>query len=472
MKYMLCILLSLTMICCMLTGAEGEVGGFFINDSQSFDIQIGTATEILGSFIVTPLSFTFEDSLGFYQPGRTDVGSNNDYYHSGKEAKFAVLKVDIDNTSSTMCNYLDECEIRAYDGVNTYGGWAFQQNYGNAISADLSYGKDSERQNVNWVISAEDVYGIEPTSRGHYVFGCTLPNEIADGNMAVRMEITVKSTKFIFNIRQDGSAVNVETQDNSSSEQTDLTGMPEFSVDIVDDAAVVATPALEYNTVYFDALSKGNKGGKVTSLQKALIELGYLSGSADGDYGKKTEAAVQSAQVQAGLAATGVADNVFLTELYAGRIPDAMGTYIQLAPQIVDYSETSHHTEKAGAYTVSNVFDGKTYTCWAEGASGYGIGEGISFTVATFGRSSITLNIYSGYHKSSQRYHQNGRPKNITLYVNGIPQTHTFTDVMVPEAITIHGIEGSPFVEFEITIDSVYNGSKWSDTCISEIEIY
>ena len=169
---------------------------------------------------------------------------------------------------------------------------------------------------------------------------------------------------------------------------------------------------------------------------------------------------------------TGEADNNFLNELYAGRIPDVDGYSVRFDPLVISTGETSHHTERAGAYTVNNVFDGRTSTCWAEGVSGYGIGEGISFTVATFGRSSITLNIYSGYCKSSQRYYQNGRPKEITLYVDGVPLSYTFSDNMSPEAITIDNLNGEAFMTFELVIESVYKGNTWSDTCISEIEIH
>ena len=58
------------------------------------------------------------------------------------------------------------------------------------------------------------------------------------------------------------------------------------------------------------------------------------------------------------------------------------------------------------------------------------------------------------------------------LYVNGTPMEYTFSDEMVPEAIVIDGLDGRSFAEFRLTVDSVYRGSEWRDTCISEIEIY
>ena len=69
---------------------------------------------------------------------------------------------------------------------------------------------------------------------------------------------------------------------------------------------------------HFDELKKGSKGDDVKRLQQALIAQGYLTGSADGQYGKMTEAAVKTAQGVFGLSETGIADSTFLDRLYNG----------------------------------------------------------------------------------------------------------------------------------------------------------
>ena len=43
-------------------------------------------------------------------------------------------------------------------------------------------------------------------------------------------------------------------------------------------------------------LKKGSRGEEVKELQQQMIDLGVLEGSADGVYGKKTEAAVKKLQ--------------------------------------------------------------------------------------------------------------------------------------------------------------------------------
>ena len=57
-------------------------------------------------------------------------------------------------------------------------------------------------------------------------------------------------------------------------------------------------------------LTAGMRGEEVVPLQQKLRTLGYLAGSADGDYGAGTEGAVAEFQRAAGLEATGQADEI------------------------------------------------------------------------------------------------------------------------------------------------------------------
>ena len=52
-------------------------------------------------------------------------------------------------------------------------------------------------------------------------------------------------------------------------------------------------------------LKQGSKGTDVKQLQKNLIGLGFLEGSADGSYGSKTKAAVKEFQAEFGLSPDG-----------------------------------------------------------------------------------------------------------------------------------------------------------------------
>ena len=53
---------------------------------------------------------------------------------------------------------------------------------------------------------------------------------------------------------------------------------------------------IQVDAPYYPALQRGSRGDEVTALQQRLIELGYLEGEADGQFGSITAAAVEAAQ--------------------------------------------------------------------------------------------------------------------------------------------------------------------------------
>lgn len=78
------------------------------------------------------------------------------------------------------------------------------------------------------------------------------------------------------------------------------------------DVVPTPNPADQYTT-----LSRGTKSDAVLDLQKQLIELGYLSGKADGSYGEKTQTAVTKAQKDFGMEENGTATPDFQVRLFA-----------------------------------------------------------------------------------------------------------------------------------------------------------
>ena len=77
------------------------------------------------------------------------------------------------------------------------------------------------------------------------------------------------------------------------------------------------TPTNTNTTPQFgtQTLKSGSTGTQVKALQQALISLGFLSGTADGDYGPATMVAVEKFQVAKGLAEDGVAGPATLAAL-------------------------------------------------------------------------------------------------------------------------------------------------------------
>lgn len=73
----------------------------------------------------------------------------------------------------------------------------------------------------------------------------------------------------------------------------------------------------------YPLLQKGDRNDEVKTLQLRLIELNYLDGGADGDFGNKTKAAMELFQSSAKLPVTGIADQETQQALYADNAPKA-----------------------------------------------------------------------------------------------------------------------------------------------------
>ncbi len=90
-------------------------------------------------------------------------------------------------------------------------------------------------------------------------------------------------------------------------------------------------------------LRAGDNGDAVKKLQARLIELGYLTGSADGSFGSATQAAVMAFQSAAGLSVDGVAGESTQSALYSDNAPMAS------APSQPDSGDTGTSTNSAVA---------------------------------------------------------------------------------------------------------------------------
>ena len=110
-------------------------------------------------------------------------------------------------------------------------------------------------------------------------------------------------------------------------------------------AIVAATPAPSAGTNYdnvvigpttYQTLQNGSDGEQVQALQEALIELGFLSGKADGIYGSGTANAVIAFQRKNGYPLTGVADANLQALIFSGKPLNSSGkkTDIKTLPMI------------------------------------------------------------------------------------------------------------------------------------------
>ncbi len=125
-------------------------------------------------------------------------------------------------------------------------------------------------------------------------------------------EITVKAVK--------GSWAEIEYKKYSGYVMTEYIVLKEVKkVKVTATPTPVPTLSPEEDAGGYKILQKGSSGAEVTALQEALIELGYLSGTADGNYGKQTAAAVKAFQKANGLTVDGAAGEETQKLLYAGK---------------------------------------------------------------------------------------------------------------------------------------------------------
>ena len=125
-----------------------------------------------------------------------------------------------------------------------------------------------------------------------------------------------------------------------------------------------SAPAYDPAVYGYIGLVSGNTGSAVTAMQQRLIELGWLSGSADGDYGKNTVNAVKAFQNAAGLSATGDADSNTLSVLYSGSAP------AYTAPAVTDVPATEPPVAPTDAPAVTDPPIDEGYTVLSNGSTG------------------------------------------------------------------------------------------------------
>ena len=117
-----------------------------------------------------------------------------------------------------------------------------------------------------------------------------------------------------------------------------------------------------------------------------------------------------------------------------------------------------------------SAVDGNTITSWQDGVSGYGEGQVLDMTLDKEYRVHC-INFNLGNWRGQQYYNENSRPKQITLYLG---TTRHYT-VIFPDGMSQYTVMFSadvPASWIRVQIDSVYPGTLYDDTCISEMTIY
>ena len=122
-------------------------------------------------------------------------------------------------------------------------------------------------------------------------------------------------------------------------------------------------------------------------------------------------------------------------------------------------------------YYPSMATDKKFNTAWQEGADGFGYGEYLKFTANTDQKVS-GIKILNGYCKSKDLYYKNNRIRKVKIFFSdGTVITKILNDNFL-EYNDIRLDEPVICTSFRIQIVDVYQGTKYDDTGITEVEIY
>lgn len=159
---------------------------------------------------------------------------------------------------------------------------------------------------------------------------------------------------------------------------------------------------------------------------------------------------------------------------------------ISMPPPIVARATAS--SELAGtrySYAPSNVLDVDAETSWVEGVSGAGIGERLVLrlsAVAAGGKLEgsyeiAAVGIINGYAAREDLYYSNNRVKTLEMAYDNAVGREEAADSVVWDLDETMEMQYYRFVDpvlmsdITLTIQSVYPGNKYDDTCIAEVVV-
>ena len=125
-------------------------------------------------------------------------------------------------------------------------------------------------------------------------------------------------------------------------------------------------------------------------------------------------------------------------------------------------------------YHPNYIADDDPATAWVEGAKGSGAGEWLHIQTTPLDHTTrIRLRVRNGYQKSKDLFKANARAKDVTLRLlpSKIERKVTLADKDGWQDVAIDQPAGL-VQTVELAVTSVYEGSKYEDLCISDIQVF
>lgn len=140
--------------------------------------------------------------------------------------------------------------------------------------------------------------------------------------------------------------------------------------------------------------------------------------------------------------------------------------------KISDVASKSDEPEANGvSYAAKNLKDNKSASVWVEGESGSGLGSWVEVDLGS-SQEVTGVRLWAGVWSSGDFWQRHNRPKEIELaFDDGSTQLVKLDDEMKMFDIPVEG-GAKQTQKIKVTIKSVYSGSTFNDTGISEIQVY
>ena len=268
-----------------------------------------------------------------------------------------------------------------------------------------------------------------------------------------------------------------EKSDAQASEETYYLGVDRGCVAVY--ASDEATPR-EVSDVYVSDLSAASAAAIDAHTEYGTYDEVYTALEAYAEEAAATQQAraeQEQAEAEAAATAQAEADAKAREEAEANAAAEEAEKAAQEAgkqgpPVFTDAQASSYLSSagQAGTYYAEHVLDGGFATAWVEGnTSSEGAGEWVTIS-ASSAQFVKGVSIVNGYPKSDTIFWENNRPSSVTIQLSdGYSQTLTLEDGHYREWQNFDFVDYHQTTYIKLTINSVYPGSRWNDTCICEI---
>jgi len=122
------------------------------------------------------------------------------------------------------------------------------------------------------------------------------------------------------------------------------------------------------------------------------------------------------------------------------------------------------------SYDAKHVIDGKASTAWVEGDEGSGMGSWVQLAVPA-GTEVASIKVWGGMWYSAEQWDRSNRPKQLeaefsdgSTHMIDLPDSQSLVEVKLPSPVK------TDFVKLKIK--GIHSGSTWSDTAISEVQLF